>query len=159
IVQGTLMSASAGAPGVNSGLVLRLSDGRVQMVNQYSNILFPQLPEGLITKPTLVWDVEARKEGEQRAQVSYQTTGGTWWADYNIVCDEGKDANSGVLDIGAWVSIINQSGATYPDAKLKLIAGDVHRAPAARAPISELSARAAGADESLAKGFAEKAFF
>ena len=63
--------------------------------------------------------------------MTYQTGGITWWADYNLIFNEGKDANSGLLDLSAWVSIINQSGATYPDAKLKLIAGDVHRAAAA----------------------------
>ena len=46
-----------------------------------------------------------------------------------MVFSEGADANKGLLDIGAWVSIVNQSGATYPDAKLKLIAGEVNRAP------------------------------
>ena len=66
------------------------------------------------------------------ARVAYQTAGITWWADYNLTYAEGKDANSCKLDVGAWVSILNQSGATYPDAKLKLIAGDVHRAPPPR---------------------------
>jgi hypothetical protein len=41
----------------------------------------------------------------------------TWWADYNLIFAEGADANSGLLDVGAWVSIINQSGASYPDAR------------------------------------------
>ena len=63
----------------------------------------------------------------QKTRVTYQTGGITWWADYNLIFNEGADANSGLLDLSAWVSIINQSGATYGDAKLKLIAGDVHR--------------------------------
>ena len=99
----------------------------MHVVNGYSSVSFPKLPGGLITRPTLVWDVAASKPGKQRARVTYQTGGMTWWADYNLVFEEGKDANSGVLDVGAWVSIINQSGASYPDAGLKLIAGDVQR--------------------------------
>jgi hypothetical protein len=47
-------------------------------------------------------------------KTSYQTGGITWWADYNLIFNEGADTNSG-LDLSAWVSIINQSGATYSD--------------------------------------------
>ncbi len=148
---GTLLSTSG-------GLILQTDDGRVQVVNGYSNVHFPELPGGLITKPTLVWDVSATKAGAHRTRVSYQTTGMTWWADYNVVFTEGADANSGVLDIGAWVSIINQSGASYGDAKLKLIAGDVHRTPQSgtqylRGAMETCSRKGGG------RGFEEKAFF
>ena len=56
---------------------------------------------------------------------SYETTGMTWWTDYNIIYDESRDCS---MDLSAWVSIINQSGAGFEDARLKLIAGDVNRA-------------------------------
>ncbi|MGB2984691.1 MAG: DUF4139 domain-containing protein, partial [Phycisphaerae bacterium] len=126
----------------------------------YSNVQFPELPGGLITKPTLVWDVYTEKPREHRTRVTYETKAITWWTDYNVVFTEGKDANSGLLDVGAWVSIINQSGATYPDAKLKLIAGDVHRAPqperrASRRKMYTAEAAAVPMD----RGFEEKAFF
>lgn len=52
------------------------------------------------------------------------------WADYNLVYTEGTNANKGVLDVGAWVSILNQSGASYEDARLKLVAGQVQRTAA-----------------------------
>src|SRR5690606_18712738 len=62
------------------------------------------------------------------------------------------------LDVAAWVSIINQSGASYPDAKLKLVAGDVQRAqPPGR--VYAAPQRAGMAMEMSAKGFEEKAFF
>jgi len=80
----------------------------------YSSVTFPELPGGLITRPTLVWDITTTKPGKQQARVSYQTSGITWWTDYNLIFAEGKDANSGTLDIGAWVSIINASGAATP---------------------------------------------
>lgn len=151
-ISGTLMSASG-------GLILRGADGQVKVVNSYSSISFPALPEGLITRPTLVWDVISGQGGKQTARVTYQTGGITWWADYNLVFSEGKDANSGVLDLGAWVSILNKSGAGYPEARLKLIAGDVHRAPT-QGPMSGPAGamRAAAADESKL-GFEEKSFF
>ena len=96
------------------GVILKDANGGVQIINGYSNVRFPELPGGLITKPTLVWDVSADKGGPHRTRVTYQTGGMTWWADYNVIFAEGKNANSGVLDLGAWVSIINQSGAATP---------------------------------------------
>jgi len=147
---GTLLSTAG-------GIVLRDKEGRVQIVNGYSGARLPELPGGLISKPTLVWDIATKKTGAHRARVAYQTGGITWWADYNVVFAEGKDANSGVLDVGAWVSILNQSGASYPDAKLKLIAGDVQRVEA-RAQYGGRAARMAVA-EAAAPDFEQKAFF
>ena len=119
-VTGTLLSAA-------DGLVLRSADGTVHALNGYSAVKFPELPGGLITQPTLVWDLNSPVAGTQRARVTYQTGGITWWADYNVVFNDGADANSGLLDLSAWVSVINQSGATFKDARLKLVAGDVNR--------------------------------
>jgi hypothetical protein len=142
------------------GIVLQGEDGKVIVVNGYSNARFPELPGGLITRPTLVWHVTAAKKGEQRTRVSYETKAMTWWTDYNIVFEEGKDANSALLDIGAWVSIVNQSGASYDDAKLKLIAGDVHRAPVQPQYRMREEKMAMRMDAAAAEmGFEEKAFF
>ena len=127
-------------------------------MNQWSGIRFGELPGGLITQPTLEWDVAAAKGGEHRARVSYQTGGITWWADYNLLFVPGGDANSGFVDVGAWVSIINQSGARYEDATLKLVAGEVNRARPAPAPYPEAAMRAMAMEADVA-GFEEKAFF
>ena len=130
VTSGTLLSSV-------DGLVLRGSDGSIHSLREWSAVKFGELPGGLITRPTLDWLVSASKGGEHRARVTYQTGGITWWADYNLIFNEGRDANSGMLDLSAWVSILNQSGASYPDAKLKLIAGDVHRAE----PATDMRAR------------------
>ncbi len=149
---GTLLSTAG-------GVVLKLPDGGVQVVENYANVRFPELPGGLITKPTLVWSVSTQKPGPHRTRVTYQTGGMTWWADYNVIFTEGKDANSALLDFGAWVSIINQSGAGYPEAKLKLIAGDVHRAPQPQPVYPMAGARMMKAEVRDEAGFEEKAFF
>jgi hypothetical protein len=123
-------------------------------------VRFPELPGGLNTKPTLVWDILSPKAGDQQTRVTYQTGGLTWWADYNLIFNEGKDANSGILDLSAWVSIINQSGATFPDAKLKLIAGDVHRAePRPQPMMTKRMLEMAAAPAMDAAGFEQKSFF
>ena len=140
------------------GLILREGDGTVRVLPSHSGVKLPSLPGGLITRPTLVWDVSTRTAGPHRTRVSYQTGGMTWWADYNVTYAEQKGADTCRLDVGAWVSIVNQSGASYPDARLKLVAGDVHRA-GPRSAAAPRSAHKAAAMEDAAAGFAEKAFF
>lgn len=149
-IRGKLLSASG-------GLLLQTEDGGLRSVNGWTGIVFPELPGGLITRPTLVWDVVSDRGGEQDTRVSYQTQGLTWWADYNLVFTPGKDANSGLLDVGAWVSILNQSGASYPEAALKLIAGDVQRAE--QPGVSYAPRMEAMQMDARAKGFEEQAFF
>ena len=152
-VTGTLLSAS-------DSIVLRGKDGSIYSLPAYASVKFPDLPGGLNTRPTLVWDVQSPRGGAHNTRVTYQTGGITWWADYNLIFNEGADANSGLLDLSAWVSIINQSGATYGNAKLKLIAGDVHRAqpPTENFARREAMMKAAAASEDAA-GFVEKNFF
>jgi hypothetical protein len=147
----TLLSVAGG------GMLLQGDEGRVVFQENYNGVVFPSLAEGLITKPTLIWTVDSDQGGEHEARITYQTGGITWWADYNILFHEGDHANRGTVDVGAWVSILNQSGGSYEDATLKLIAGDVHRAQPAQQP-QRMYAR--GAVEMQADmGFEEKAFF
>ena len=152
-VNGTLLSSA-------DGLLLRVNDGTIQSLRDYSSVRFPELPGGLDTRPTLVWDVMSPRAAEQRSRVTYQTGGVTWWADYNLIFNEGKDANTGVLDLSAWVSIINQSGATYSNAHLKLIAGDVHRLTPQTAPAMMKRAMVlADVVAAAPPGFKEQSFF
>ena len=149
---GTLLSTSG-------GMILKRDDGSIQLLPNNAGVTLPSLPGGLITRPTLVWDLNAKQPGNHRTRVSYQTTGITWWTDYNVAYADGANANACKLDIGAWVSIVNQSGASYPEAKLKLVAGDVQRAqPGSRGDRREIPQRAMLAAEQPG-GFAEKAFF
>ncbi len=154
-LRGTLLSHAGGQ------MILRTDDPGepIQIVRKAADrISLSELPGGLITRPTLVWSLDAAQGGEHLVRVTYQTSGTTWWADYNLVYEDTDDANRGKIDLGAWVSILNQSGASYKDAKLKLIAGDVQRAepPRVRGRVDrEMMAKAAAP----AEGFEEKAFF
>jgi len=148
-VSGTLLSAA-------DGLVLRAGDGTVTALRDYSAIRFPELPGGLITQPTLLWEIDAASGGTRRARVVYQTGGITWWADYNLIFSDGASTATGLVDLGAWVSVINQSGTGFENAKLKLVAGEVHRLQPGR-PVSAMVMKAMRAAESD-QGFAEQAF-
>jgi hypothetical protein len=148
---GTLLSFDA------SNLVLQGSDGKVQVIArgpEIEQIELAKSDEGLITKPTLVWKINSTQTGPQMAQVTYQTGSLTWRADYNVTVNPTDDA----ADIGAWVTIVNQSGAAYPDSKLKLVAGDVQRVKPPQNRYAFAAQEALGA-EATPPAFAEKAFF
>ena len=148
---GTLMSFDAGQ------IVLKEKDGNLVMIQRADNvrdIRFKALPEGLLTKPTLLWHVATEKPGKQLAEVSYQTNGVTWHAEYVMVLD-GDDATA---DLTGWVSVQNNSGKTYRDAKMKFIAGDVRRvAPPPRA--GNFGMYAGKGEVGRGGGMEEKAFF
>jgi hypothetical protein len=149
LYSGTLLAYSSGA------VTLREKSGRVKIVQlvNVTEVNFPSLPEGLITRPTLFWLYTSDFDGQLDCRVGYQTTGMTWTAEYVGVL--GSDEKK--LDLSGWSSINNTSGKTYTDATLKLVAGDIHRARAE--PPRELMKTFAAAGEAMAKGFEEKAFF
>lgn len=116
-VIGTLLSA-------NQSQFVVQTDRGVRVVPQAeTQVLLGELPGGLITKPTLVWRLDAKTGGEHRIRTSYQTAGMTWRADYNLVLasDETK------ANITPWVTLMNVSGVGFRDAQLRLVAGDVQR--------------------------------
>jgi hypothetical protein len=144
--------------GARDGLILKQADGSVRIVNHHSGVRLPSLPGGLISKPTLVWDVETTRPGAHQSRFTYQTGGMTWWADYNLTYAEARPGECRV-DVGAWVTIVNQSGASFTDARLKLVAGDVQRVQPERRYLAAAPAAMRVAKEVLADGFVEKAFF
>lgn len=139
---GTLLSTQ-------DGVVLRDADGGIQLIRRYANLHLPPPAVALVTQPTLVWKVAASHAGPQRVRVSYQTAGMNWWADYTLRYHGDRDDGRCRADLGAWVSIANQSGASYKDAQLKLVAGDIHRAkqvmPSARRALAVAESSTASA--------------
>ena len=85
--------------------------------------LFPALTGDTILKPTLNWQIQADKAGKFDAELAYVTGGMSWEADYNVVAPE----NSDLVDVIGWVTMDNQSGKTFENAKIKLMAGDVSK--------------------------------
>jgi hypothetical protein len=158
-VRGQSIESIAGTLiGTQGGLILRMPDGSIRTLANYSGVRLSTLPGGLISKPTLVWDVATERAGTHKSRFSYQTGGITWWTDYNLTLSEGTGANTCKLDVGAWVTIVNQAGATFQDAKLKLVAGDVQRSQPRPQP-SAVRYDAPVAMASKVAGFEEKSFF
>ncbi len=106
---------------VNGGPVYRIGDRIV--IGQTGKVTLPDLPADLVARPTLVWTLDASKAGAVPAEVSYLTDGMNWSADYVAVVDA-DDRKAG---LSGWVTIENHSGASFRDAALKLVAGDVRR--------------------------------
>ena len=82
---------------------------------------FPALADDTVLKPTLVWKLHSDQAAKVNAEVAYQTGGMSWEAAYNVVAPEKGDT----LDLTGWVTMDNQSGKTFKEAKVQLVAGDV----------------------------------
>ncbi len=108
-------------------IIIQTEEGGVDVLkyDQVRQFSFPELPEGLITKPTLKWLVDASKAGEQDVELAYLTNNITWKANYVLVLAQ----DSSKLDLNGWITLDNRSGASYKDARLKLVAGEVNRVP------------------------------
>ena len=89
---------------VNGGPILRIGDEIT--FNYPGRFAFPELPENLMAKPTLVWLLDSGRD-RQRLEVSYLTHSLNWKADYVMVIDE----NDELGDLTGWVTLTNQSGA------------------------------------------------
>ena len=116
--------------------------------------LFPDLGDDTVLKPTLNWLLQSDKPGKFDAEVSYITGGFTWEADYNLVSPEKGD----MVDLIGWVTMNNQSGKTFRDAKIKLIAGDVNKIQPQNYPMSAGRMMKAAAMYEAVPAVTEKAF-
>jgi hypothetical protein len=118
---GQLLSAQHG------DILLSLKDGQVvyATLDKIRDIRFPALPGGLMTRPTLRWLLQSGVAGTQSVELTYLTGGLNWTADYNLLLAVGNKT----FDLNGWVTLDNHSGATFVDAQVKLLAGDVTRLP------------------------------
>jgi hypothetical protein len=89
----------------------------------YESIRFPELPDNLYERPTLLWTLENSGARRHRVEASYLTGNLSWSADY--VLNVAKDESLGDLD--GWVTLVNHSGTQFKNAQLQLVAGDIHR--------------------------------
>jgi hypothetical protein len=130
-------------------------NGQIHL-GHHGRLVLPSLPDNLVAKPTLVWLLRNQTATPQKIQASYLTGGLDWKADYVMVVD----AADRTSDLTGWVTITNKSGATYANAALKLVAGDVNRAPDRRrsAKALELAALAPSAADA-AREFKSEGFF
>jgi hypothetical protein len=106
----------------NNGPVWRIG-GEIVTGLRADQYRFPELPDNLYSRPTLVWMLDNRGAPRQRVETSYLAGGMAWNADY--VLTVARDDRS--AELGGWVTITNNSGTSFRNAALQLIAGDLHR--------------------------------
>ena len=135
------------------GVVYQIGDSIA--LNPPGRVVLPALKGDLKALPTLLWTLDSGKSGSAPVEVSYLTGGLDWKADY--VATLGPDDRT--LDLGGWVTLSNTSGAAYPDAKLKLVAGDIHRAPTAEGRMLASKALREADAAAEAPQFEERTFF
>jgi hypothetical protein len=121
----------------NNGVVLRVGD-RIETGLSGGRLIFPDVPENLRDKPTLVMHLANKTGGEKTLELSYLTGGLSWQADY--VAELNSDENR--LNLLGWVTLTNKSGTSYKNAHLQLVAGDVHQVQ----PVFEKTFREQAAD-------------
>jgi hypothetical protein len=110
----------------NSGVILKMAEHIETGVP--GRLVFADVPENLRDRPTLTLLVDNQTGDEQDVELSYLTGGLSWQADYVAELNTADNA----LDISGWVTLTNKSGASYRNARLQLVAGDVHQAPPER---------------------------
>jgi len=144
IVEATLLSTQ-------NGNIFQIGD-KISLGHP-GRILLSRIPENLIPQPTLVWLLENRLSKPQKVEVSYLTSGINWKADYVAILNPADTR----MDFAGWVTLDNKSGATYRNALLKLVAGDIHRVQPERK--MDLMAPKMAAKEAAAPQFKEESFF
>jgi hypothetical protein len=116
--QATVLSA-------NNGVVLKVGN-RIETgltANSFSRIVYDDVPANLRDRPTLVTQINNKGATDQTVELSYLTGGLGWKADYVAELNDKEN----MLDLSGWVTLTNTSGASYKNAKLQLVAGDVNR--------------------------------
>lgn len=133
--------------------------GEVKVIKsaQIQAVFFPEMPGGLVVRPTLVWLLSnPDKAGNQQVEVTYLTRGISWKADYVATVNKNEDH----LDLIGWVTLDNKSGSEYKQARLKLVAGDVNRVPEEeKLERNKFYLMRAAKEEADDAGFEEESFF
>jgi hypothetical protein len=133
----------------NNGLIWQVG-GQIMTGIPTDHYIFPALPPGLYSKPTLVWQLDNRQAGEQRLETDYMTKSLSWNADYVLTLP----ADGSPADLSSWVTITNNSGAGFRNAQLQLVAGQLHQATPAPRPLVRMEM---GAAKAMIAGISEEA--
>lgn len=95
--------------------------GNIYTLNNPSQVIFSNIPKSMITKPSLVWNMEAEKAGNLGIDLKYLASGISWSSDYVL------NLKKKVFDLTGWITVNNNSGVAYKDAQITCLAGDVNR--------------------------------
>jgi len=142
-----------------TGLLLADNNGPIWKVNNQiitglpvGTFHFPELPDNLYSRPTLVWLLDNRGANAQKVETSYLTGNMSWKADYVLTVTRDEKA----ADLDGWVTLTNSSGVAYSNAKLQLVAGDIHQTQPQ--PMAPRGAVMVTSEAAIVKQFEQESF-
>ncbi len=119
----------------NNGPVWKIGDEIVTGFNP-GVMHFPELPANLYDRPTLLWTLENHGPERQKVEASYLATRLAWSADYVLTANRDQTT----ADLDGWVTLTNNSGTAFQNAKLQLVAGELNRVVAAQRVLKDFDA-------------------
>jgi len=144
-----------GAPYYSTGQMIAEINGKIE-IGPAGRLVLPSLPEGLVLKPQLEWLVNTTKADRHKTEISYLANQLTWSCNYVALLNS-EDTE---IDLTGWVTVINNSGTTFRNAGLKLVAGDVNLVKDAEVRARGMvMSKSAMADEVAAPQFQQKELF
>ncbi len=120
--------------------------------------IFPALSADSVLKPTLNWQLRTDAPGQFNAEISYVSGGMSWQSDYNVVVQDQPGSKSDLLDMIGWITMRNQSGKTFEDARIKLMAGDVSKIQEPGTTGRAYAAEAKAMNDAMSPPVREKSF-
>ena len=150
---GAETTESAQVLATNGGVVLQM--GKRIETGVPGRLVFDELPPNLRDRPTLVMQLDNQQPAAQNVELSYLTSGLAWRADYVVELSAKDDA----LDLSGWVTLTNTSGASYRNARLQLVAGDVNRVRTQEQSAPRAMAYAAAPMAKMSNDMAEESLF
>ena len=135
----------------NNGPVWKIGNEIVTGMNSDS-YRFPELPGNFYSRPTLIWTLDNRGAAAQKVEASYLTSNMSWSADYILTVARDEKA----ADLDGWVTLNNNSGASYQNAKLQLVAGEIHQVSPPRPNANEFTRLEMGAAAKAAPQFTQE---
>ncbi len=114
-------SYAGGVPYYSTGQMIAEINGKIE-IGPEGRLILPSLLEGLILKPQLEWLVNSTRSGEHKTEISYLANQLSWSCNYVVLLN----ANDAKIDLTGWVTVTNNSGTSFKNAGLKLVAGDVN---------------------------------
>ncbi len=153
-VEGMAGMNTQGPDGRNAGLIAEVG-GKIE-VAPAGRLILPALSEGLILQPRLLWLAEAAKEGKQKMELTYLAGSISWTCEYVAL----MSAESDRIDLTGWVTLTNESGSSFRNAGLKLVAGEVNRVEESPVPSGYLmKSRMAAMEDVAAPQFQQSEIF
>lgn len=149
--QATIADGNGNLSITSQGLVIKTADSII--LNPAGQIELSALPQGLVSKPSLLWKIETNKPGSHETEIAYKTDGLNWHCDYIAIANEDDTK----VDLNSWVTLNNTSGVSYNNASLKLVAGTPHLVPKSM-PIRAYGSLSGGNMTMAKENFAEQSF-